>query len=165
MTAISGNQRSATLWREWRWPIALAGTLAVFNIVAMNADWWRLRSEGLQLRDEITDIYRRSFPNDKVLLDPLAQMRQKVASSRQASGQPTASDFVVRSAALGEAWREAGNDLRAIASLDYRDGTLNVKLKQGAQVSLEAMQNPLAMRQLQLTPSSADPLLWQVRGL
>jgi len=71
----------------------------------------------------------------------------------------------VLSAALGEAWREAGNDLRAIAALDYRDGTLNVKLKQGVQVSLEALRNPLATHQLQLTPSPADPLLWQVRSL
>ena len=165
MAAIGGNQRAAIPWREWRWPITLAATLALFNVVALNADWWRLRSEGLQLRDEITDVYRRSFPNDKVLLDPLAQMRQKVAASRQASGQLTPSDFVVLSAALGEAWREAGNDLRAIAALDYRDGTLNVKLKQGVQVSLEAMRNPLATRQLQLTPSPADPLIWQVRSL
>lgn len=163
--AIGGNQSPTINWREWRWPIVLAGLLALLNIVALNADWWRLRSEGMRLRDEITEIYRRSFPNEKVVLDPLAQMKQKVAAARQASGQLTASDFVVLSAALGEAWREAGNDLKAIAALEYRDGTLNVKLKQGVTVSLEALRSPLATRQLQLTPSAADPLLWQVRSL
>jgi hypothetical protein len=71
----------------------------------------------------------------------------------------------VLSAALGEAWREAGNDMRAIATLDYAEGRLNIKLKQGVQVSLEAMRAPLATRQLQLTPSPADPLLLQVRNL
>jgi general secretion pathway protein L len=165
MSAFEGSQRAAFPWREWRWPLALAGAVSLFNITALNADWWRLRSEGLQLRDEITDIYRRSFPNETVVLDPLAQIKQKIAASRQASGQLNPSDFVVLAAALGEVWREAGNDLRAIDALDYRDGTLTIKLKKGAQVSLAAMRNPLAARELKLTPSPTDPLLWQVRHL
>ena len=69
------------------------------------------------------------------------------------------------SAALGEVWRETGKDLRAIATLDYRDGTLNVKLKQGMNVSPEALRSPLANRQLQFTPSPVDPLLWQLKPL
>ena len=165
ISAFEGNQRAAFPWREWRWPIALAAAASLVNIAAINADWWRLRSEGQQLRDEITDIYRRSFPNETVVLDPLAQIKQKIAASRQASGQLNTSDFVVLAAALGEVWREAGNDLRAIDALDYRDGTLTIKLKKAAQVSLAAMRSPLATRELQLTPSPTDPLLWQVKPL
>jgi general secretion pathway protein L len=165
ISAFEGSQRAAFPWREWRWPIALAGAVSLFNIAALNTDWWRLRSEGLHLRDEITDIYRRSFPNETVVLDPLAQIKQKIAASRQASGQLNTSDFVVLAAILGEVWREAGNDLRAIDALDYRDGTLTIKLKKAAQVSLAAMRTPLAARELQLTPSPTDPLLWQVKHL
>jgi len=165
ISAFEGNQRAAFPWREWRWPIALAAAASLVNIAAINADWWRLRSEGQQLRDEITDIYRRSFPNETVVLDPLAQIKQKIAASRQASGQLNTSDFVVLAAALGEVWREAGNDLRAIDALDYRDGTLTIKLKKTAQVSLAAMRSLLATRELQLTPSPTDPLLWQVKPL
>jgi general secretion pathway protein L len=165
ISAFEGNQRAAFPWREWRWPLALAAAVSMFNIAALNTDWWRLRSEGLQLRDEISEIYRRSFPNETVVLDPLAQLKQKIAASRQASGQLNTSDFVVLAAALGEVWREAGNDLRAIDALDYRDGTLTIKLKKAAQVSLGAMRSPLAARELQLTPSPTDPLLWQVKHL
>jgi general secretion pathway protein L len=165
ISAFEGNQRAAFPWREWRWPIALAAAASLVNIAAINADWWRLRSEGQQLRDEITDIYRRSFPNETVVLDPLAQIKQKIAASRQASGQLNTSDFLVLAAALGEVWREAGNDLRAIDALDYRDGTLTIKLKKTAQVSLAAMRSLLATRELQLTPSPTDPLLWQVKPL
>ena len=165
ISAFEGNQRAAFPWREWRWPIALAAAASLVNIAAINADWWRLRSEGQQLRDEITDIYRRSFPNETVVLDPLAQIKQKIAASRQASRQLNTSDFVVLAAALGEVWREAGNDLRAIDALDYRDGTLTIKLKKTAQVSLAAMRSLLATRELQLTPSPTDPLLWQVKPL
>lgn len=165
ISAFEGNQRAAFPWHEWRWPLALAAAVSLFNIAALNTDWWRLRSEGLQLRDDITDIYRRSFPNETVVLDPLAQLKQKMEASRQASGQLNTSDFVVLAAALGEVWREAGNDLRAIDALEYRDGTLTIKLKKAAQVSLAAMRSPLAARELQLTPSPTDPLLWQVKHL
>jgi general secretion pathway protein L len=165
ISAFEGNQRAAFPWREWRWPLALAAAVSLFNIAALNTDWWRLRSEGLQLRDEITEIYRRSFPNETVVLDPLAQIKQKIAASRQASGQLNTSDFLVLAAALGEVWREAGNDLRAIDALDYRDGTLTIKLKQAAQISPAAMRTPLAARELQLTPSPTDPLIWQIKPL
>ena len=165
MNAIGEDPLAVVSWREWRWPIVLAGALALLNVIALNADGLRLRSEGLQLRDESAEIYQRHFPNEKVVLDPLAQMKQKITTVRQASGQLTASDFVVLSAALGEVWRETGKDLRAIATLDYRNGTLNVKLKQGMNVSPEALRSPLANRQLQFTPSPVDPLLWQVKPL
>jgi general secretion pathway protein L len=165
MTAIGSYQPSNIDWYVWRWPIALTGTLAVLNIIALNADWWRLRSEGLRVRDDIMAIYQRSFPNDKVVLDPLAQMKKKIAASRSASGQLNASDFIVLSATLGEVWREAGQDLRTIAALEYRGGALSIKLKQGAHVSLEALRGPLKARQIQLTPSPADPLLWQLKSL
>jgi hypothetical protein len=55
--------------------------------------------------------------------------------------------------------------MRAIATLEYRDATLSVKLKQGTQISMEVMRNALAARQLQLIPSTTDPLLWQLKAL
>jgi general secretion pathway protein L len=165
MTAIGSYQPSNIDWYVWRWPIALTGTLAVFNIIALNADWWRLRSEGMRVRDDIMAIYQRSFPNDKVVLDPLAQMNKKIAASRSASGQLNTSDFIVLSATLGEVWRESGHDLRIIAALEYRDGTLSIKLKQGVQIYPEKLRRLLTARQMQLTPSPADPLLWQLRSL
>lgn len=151
-------------WRRWRWPLRLALACVLLNVVALNADWWRLRSEGHAVEDDIAASYRRAFPAEPPPAQPLAQMRQKVAAMRQAAGEFAAADFLTLSAALGEAWNEAGNDKRAIAGLDYRDATLTVRLRPGAQVSLEAMTVPLAARRLSVTPSSADPSLWQVRS-
>ncbi len=151
-------------WRRWRWPLRLALVLLLLNMAALNVDWWRLRTEGRALEDEMAASYRRAFPGEPAPSEPLAQMRQKVAAVRQAGGEFAAGDFLALSAALGEAWAEAGNDGRAIAALDYRDATLNVRLRPGAQVSLEAMRAALAARRLAVTPSAADPSQWQVRS-
>ncbi len=165
VAGVAGSTETRVDWRRWRWPVVLGAACVLLNVIALNADWWRLRSEGMRLNDDMTALYRRSFPDDKVVLEPLAQMKQKVAASRQAAGEFAAGDFIALASALGEAWAEAGNDQRAIASIDYRDGSLALKLKQGAQVSLDAMRSALASRHLQATPSPADPAIWQVRSL
>ncbi len=151
-------------WRRWRWPLRLALALLLLNLAALNADWWRLRSEGQALEREMEATYRRAFPGEPAPPQPLAQMRQKVAAARQAGGEFAAGDFLALSAALGEAWVEAGNDTRAIAALDYRDATLMVRLRPGAQLSPDAMAGALAARRLTVTPSPADPSQWQVRS-
>lgn len=165
VAGVANSEEQRIDWRRWRWPVVLAAACVLLNVIALNWDWWRLRSEGVRLGDEMSALYRRTFPNDKVVLEPLAQMKQKVATVRQASGEFAPGDFVALAASLGEAWAEAGNDMRAIASLDYRDGGLDVKLKPGVQVSLDAMRPALASRRLQATPSPADPTIWQVRSL
>ncbi len=151
-------------WHRWRWPLRLALACLLLNVLALNWDWWRLRREGLALRDDMAAVYRRALPGEPAPSEPLSQMRQKVAAARQAAGEFTPGDFLALSAALGEAWTAAGNDARAIAALEYRDAMLTVRLKPGAQVSLDAMGPALAARRLTATPSPADPSLWQIRS-
>lgn len=152
-------------WRRWRVPLALAAACLLFNIAALNWDWWRLRSEGLRLQDGMTALYRRTFPNDQQVVDPLAQMRQKVARARQSGGELAPDDFLALSAALGEVWGGKVADPRAIAGLDYRDATLNVRLRQGTQVALDTVRPELAARRLEAAPSPADPAVWQIRSM
>ncbi len=159
----AGGERGID-WRRWRWPLVLAAACLLLNVMAINWDWWRLRSEGLRLQDGMVALYRRTFPNEQQVVDPLAQMRQKVARVRQSGGEPAPDDFLALSAALGDAWSGAVADPRAVAGLDYRDATLNVRLRQGAQVSLDAVRPALAARRVEASPSPADPAVWQVRS-
>lgn len=152
-------------WRRWRVPLVLAAACLLFNVIALNWDWWRLRSEGLRLQDGMTALYRRTFPNDQQVVDPLAQMRQKVMRARQSGGEFAPDDFLALSAVLGDAWGGKVNDPRAIAGLDYRDATLNVRLKQGTQVTLDSVRPELAARRVEAVPSPADPSVWQIRSL
>ena len=167
-SAIAADESDGPDWRRWRWPLALAAALALVNIVALNWDWWQLRSEGQQLRDTMARSFHRSFPNE-ALVDPVAQMRQKVAAARQAAGEFAPGDFIPLAASLGDAWAEAGaamgTDARAIAALEYRDAALTVRFKPGQQPSLDAARAALAARGLEASVIAGDAVQWQVRSL
>ncbi len=161
---VATRREESLDWRRWRWPLVLAAACLLFNIFALNWDWWRLRREGLRLQESMTAIYQRTFPNDKVVVDPLAQMRQKAIAAQQAGGELSPGGFLGLSAALGDAWGGNVADPRSIAAIEYRDAALTVRLKPGAPVSLDSLRPALTARQLEVTPSPADPSVWQVRS-
>jgi general secretion pathway protein L len=160
-------------WRPWRWPLALAGIVLVINVVALNIEWWRLKSEADSLRMAMTQIYKSAFPKDPVIVDPLAQMRQKIAAAKRDSGQAAPDDFTALAAAFGEAWarvmqgQPAGKSaVPAIAALEYRDRSLFVRLKPDGKAPTEQMKTALAGRalSLDLAPSQSAAVVWQIRS-
>lgn len=149
-------------WRRWRWPLVLGTALLLVNIIGLNTEWLRLRSEADALNAGMFQTYRNAFPKDPVVVDPLAQLRQKLSASQRGTGQLAPDDFLALAAVFGEAWSGAGQDASALAGLEYRDRVLNVKLKAGTKVALEPLQSALASRNVSLT-QSGDNLL-QIRS-
>jgi general secretion pathway protein L len=123
-----------------------------------------MRSEAEQLRASMTQIYRATFPKDTVIVDPLAQMKQKLGAGQR--GAPD--DFTTLAAAFGEAWAGMGKTggASAIAALEYKERSLQVRFKPGATPPAEQMKNALANRSLTLTtgPSQAGATVWQIRS-
>jgi general secretion pathway protein L len=167
-----GMQAGAKLnWRPWRWPLALAGAILAVNVIALNVDWWRMKSEADSLRAAMTQIYRSAFPKDQVIVDPVAQMKQKIAAGNRGSGQAAPDDFTALASAFGEAWASVTQTRKAgkapeIAALEYRERSLFVRLKPGADVPTDRIKTALAGRDLSLTlaPSQSAGVVWQIRS-
>ena len=155
-------------WRRWRWPLALAALLLAVNVAALNYDWWRLDGEADTLRAAMTRIYRAAFPKDTLIVDPLAQMRQKVAGAKRASGEAAPDDFLVLAARFGEAWNAASQGgAPPVAGLEYKDRTLLVRVKSGSpSPGAEQLEPALASRGLALSPgpAQAGATVWQIRS-
>jgi general secretion pathway protein L len=142
-------------WARWRLPLALAAALLAVNVIGLNIDWLRLKREAEALRLGMIQSYKSAFPKETVIVDPVAQLRQKLASGQRDAGQLAPDDFVALAAAFGEAWSGSGQGAGAITALEYRDRSLTVKLKPGSNVPLEQLNTALAARNLSATQPNA----------
>lgn len=163
-------------WQSWRWPLRLAVMLVVINILALLGDGWRLQREAEDWRIAMADTYRRAFPGDTLMTDPITQVKQKIIQARRQAGEPVPGDFLALAAGFGDAWTELqANDesgTPAIAGLAYRDQVLEVRFKPGAKPSINVAQKIFSVRALQVSEFTDTPTnqtapsgrVWQVRS-
>lgn len=173
ITGLSASSGPQLNWRPWRWPLILAGAVLFVNIVALNLEWWRMKNEANSLRAAMTQIYKTTYPKEPVIIDPIAQMRQKIAAAKRDSGQAASDDFTALAAAFGAAWsnvmqaQPTSKTPPGIAALEYRERSLFVRLKPDAQAPTEQMKSALASRNLSLNlaPSQSAAVVWQIRSV
>jgi general secretion pathway protein L len=164
----AGSNAAVIDWRLWRWPIALAVAVLVINIVGLNIDWLRMRREADAVRTAMVQTYKAAYPKETVIVDPAAQMRQKIAAAEHDAGQVAPDDFTALAAGFGEAWQrvmqtpDRKSSTPGIAGLEYRDRSLLVRLKPGATMPADQMKLALAARNLSLSQPSAG--VWQIRS-
>jgi general secretion pathway protein L len=161
--ALGAAGARATDWQRWRWPLALAVLALVVNLAGLNIQWLRLKSEADATRLAMLQTFRAAYPKETVIQDPVAQMRLNIARAKASSGQVGADEFTYLAAAFGEAARALPRPL-GVASVDYRERALSVKVKPesadpGVVSQLKAA---LAARNLSLTQSA--PATWQIRN-
>lgn len=163
-------------WRAWRWPMALAAVLLVINAAALNIEWWRMKVEADSLHATMIQIYKSAYPKESVIIDPIAQMQQKIAAAKHDSGLAAPDDFTAITAAFGEAWARVmpatGNAAApAITALEYRERSLFVRLRPIGETSTQLMKADLAKRGLSLDLVGPGPaseqtgaIVWKIRS-
>ena len=156
-------------WRPWRWALALGAAILIVNAAALNIDWWRMKSETNSLRESMIQIYKSAYPKESVIIDPVAQMQQKIAIAKHNSGLPAPDDFTAIIAAFGEAWASTvakAGKATEIAALEYHEHSLYVRLKRGGESPTQQMKAALARYQLalELAPEQSGAVVWQIRS-
>lgn len=162
MSALGVSSGPSFNWRPWRWPLALAAIVLLVNAIGLNVGWLSMKREADAMRTSMIQTYRAAFPKDPVIIDPQAQLRQKIVAAQRESGGIAPDDFIALTAAFGEAWTSAGQSPQAIAGLEYRDRGLTVKLKPGSEATIEQLRPALSARNLSLSQPSANA--WQIRS-
>ena len=158
---LGASGATARQWQRWRWPLRLAVLALLVNIVAVNVQWLRLKREATSVRQSMTQIFKAAYPADTVILDPVQQMRNNVATARINSGQVGADEFTALCAAFGESVASLPNK-DIIATLEYRDRGLLVKAKPNTvdAAAMGQLKAALAAHKLELTES--QPGAWQI---
>jgi general secretion pathway protein L len=154
--------------RAWRWPLALAATVLLINVATLNIDWWRMKAEAKSLRASMIQVYKSAFPKETVIIDPAAQMKQKIAMARHDAGLASPDDFTAITATFGEAWASvaaASGKPSAIAALEYRERVLFVRFQPNAEAPMQQMKTALAERNLSLDQeTSGSAAVWKIRS-
>ena len=166
MTGLGMAASSRLDWRAWRWPLGLLVAALAINAAALNVDWWRMKSEANSLRAVMIQVYKSAYPKESVIIDPIAQMRQKIAAAKRDSGLPSPDDFTAISAVFGEAWISVmpGKPGLAIAALEYRERSLFVRFKPNVEAPAQQMKAALAERNLSLDLVPGQSAVWQIRS-
>lgn len=159
--AVGASGLSARQWQRWRWPLRLAVLALAVNVAGMNIEWLRLKREANQLHLSIQQIFKAAYPNE-TMLDPVAQMRQHIAAARADNGALAGDEFGALSAAFGEALANLPNK-NIVATLEYRERALQVKIKPNTvdAAAMGQIRAALAARKLDL--SEAAPGVWKIR--
>ncbi|MFA9219326.1 MAG: type II secretion system protein GspL [Sphingomonadaceae bacterium] len=152
----AGN--AARQWQRWRWPLRFAVAALLVNVAGMNIEWLRLKKEADGLRQTMLQTFKAAYPNEAALY-PAEQMRRNLAQAKVDSGQMAQDEFISLSAAFAEALPRKD----VIASLEYRDRALLVKLKPNTVdgAALGQIKAALAARRLDLTETA--PGAWQIK--
>ncbi len=166
MSGIDGGVGPQFDFKTWRWPLALAALLVTVNLAAMNTEWLRLKHEADSIRNSMLQSFKTGYPKETAIIDPLAQMRQKINASKTNSGQSAPDDFTALAAATAEVLASiklSHPTLPALAELDYRDRSLILKFKPDGEVPTDAFKAALTERKLALTPTPGGA--WQIRSM
>ena len=133
LSARQGNAGSRWLagvdWRAWRLPAALAAACVLVFLAGLNLHWASLSRERTELRAQMERMFREAFPSAQVVVDPLLQMQRQVSEMRLTTGQSGPDDFLPLVTRFSEALGPRAVD--AVASLEYREGRLQVRLREG----------------------------------
>jgi len=160
--ALGAASGAARDWRRWRWPLRLAALVVLVNLVGINLEWSRLKREAATVRTSMQQTFKAAYPHEAPVYGLEAeQMRRNIAAARLQGGQASMDDFTSMSAALGEALGGlAGRGV--VASLEYRDRSLIVRLKPDmVNASAQAqVRDGLAARKLTL--NETEPGVWKI---
>ncbi|MBN3793103.1 type II secretion system protein GspL [Burkholderia sp. Ac-20353] len=148
-------------WRPWRFALGLAAASLVVAVATVNIQWYRLRAREDALNARMIDAMKAAFPATTAVLDPHAQMQAGLERLRGATGEMRAGDYPVLAAALSRALTPIPSD--AVATLDYRDGTLDVTFRPGTTLDAGAFRRRLQAQGLSVQEDDAKWTLGSAR--
>ena len=115
----------------------ILGAALALHAVALVVDWMSLANEQRALRQQMESRFRASFPDAVAVVDPVLQMRRKLAEARHAAGQPDSGDFLpmIETVMAGMKNLPEGS----LRILSYESGRMTLELAATAEASVSAI--------------------------
>lgn len=160
--ALGASGAAAREWRRWRWPLRLAALALLVNVVGLNIDYVGQKRDMAAVEQSMAQAFRSAYPNQPLSVDPIRQMRQNVERAKGGDGQAPNDSFVALSVDVGEVLATLPRR-DVVASIDYRERALQVKVKPNTVDGAAMAQVRTALEARQLELSETTPGTWQIR--
>jgi len=134
----SPSRRWSRLWRPWRLAAGLAAAWVVVHLGLLAWDNARLAREQAELRARIEAVYRQAFPDARKVVNPRVQMTRRLERLKRGGRQ--GGDFL---ALLGRVAPLLAADGVEIASVRYKQGTLDVEVRVPSLAALDRLEGRL----------------------
>ena len=110
---------SGPQWRSCRRSLL---ALALVQLVGMNVWAWQTQANRARQQHSLEQLFRQSFPQTGVVIDPGLQMQRELQQLRQQAGQLSPGDMEQMLNSLADAWPNTAMPER----LDYQPGELRI---------------------------------------
>ncbi len=113
------------IWRPLRATAALLLAGVLISNAVMAVDYYRLNKESDQLKTQIEETFKKAFPETRRLVNPRAQMQQKLDQLQHSQG--TGNRFLNLIGQAGEVIKDTKGV--EVTGANYRGGRLDLDLK------------------------------------
>jgi len=151
------------LWPSWRWPAFLLLALLLVQTGSSVLENNRLRRYEEQLRAEITQVYRQSFPEAQRIVNPRAQMEHQLQILRGNGAKTAAPRNFLRLLEQSGPILTAGGSL-PLRGLRYRLGELALDLETSDLQTLNDLKDQLSKQGLTVELGPAITQAGQVQA-
>jgi general secretion pathway protein L len=135
----------------------ITGAALAILAIALVIDWVSLANDQVALRQQMTARFRGVFPDAIAVVDPMLQMRRKLAEARHAAGQSDSSDFLpmIEQVATATSALPTGT----VHAVSYESGRMTLELSALDPAGVRAV-----VARLQQSGLSVDPLPVSMRA-
>ncbi|MDQ7015829.1 MAG: type II secretion system protein GspL [Gammaproteobacteria bacterium] len=148
------------LWQPWKQPLAIAALLLLTSSIGMLLQHQQLGKQEQQLRSEIEQTFRATFPNVKRVVNARAQMKTRLKKLR--SGQGNLHGLLPLLVSSAQPLAQAKNI--QLNGLNFRKGYLDLEVNTAQLQALDSLKRQLEQRQLRVKILSANTEKGQVKG-
>lgn len=138
--AYSRKEQYGQLWRPWRAAAALLVAGVLLSAVQHGVNYARLKTESAELTAQIEQVYKRVFPQGRVV-NPRVQMEQQLNMLRQQQGAG-GNDFLSLIAQMGEVL--TGTAGLELGGINFRDGRMDLELTANDVQTLDRLKQQLS---------------------
>lgn len=134
------REQLGKLWKPWRPAVTMMAILLMIQAGMTIADYMRLKAESDTLTEQIAQTYLRTFPDARKVVNPRAQMEQRLKALR--GGDNETGGFISLLASIGQPLKETPG--LEIQRINYSEGKVDLALVIGDLQGLDQLKQRLS---------------------